>query len=473
VSDQIVNVTTIDNEVITVAQDGDGNLTIDDNSTAGLADNLTLTIVSTDLVITDPDNVLRTSVGLQVSDHEVRVPLATITSQSVVVNHNQGNDRLNAAGLSASLSLVAAGGPGDDTLIGGAGSDTVNGGDGDDNLNGGAGTDTLLVTGNPHLRITTTSTFGPGTDLHSGFERAILEGDSANNRLDASLADFPVTLLGLGGNDTLLSGSGVDQLDGGDGVDSVEIIGSNIVLTNASAPGASEDTLLSVERLHLIASGPDSVIDASAYTLGPVTIIGSSGDDTLKGGSGNDVILAGSGNDEVSGGSGDDIIRGDSGADTLSGDAGDDTILGGGGRDLIDGNADADILIGGGGPDTIRGGTGDDFVSGGGGRDSIDGDEGADTLFGGGGADNLAGGIGDDTLNGLPRNDSFNAVIGQDTLIGGNRSEGRPAPARMLTPTVAASADIPFFQSPPLFSKETKEIDEVFLEPLLPELLEM
>ena len=423
-----------------------------------------MTIVSTNLVITDPDNVLRTNAGIQVSDHEVRVPLATITNQKVLVNHHQGNDRLNATGVTASLSVIAAGGPGNDTLTGGAGADTLDGGDGDDDLNGGAGADTLLLTGSPHLGITTTGTFGSGTDVHSGFEQAVLRGDSRNNRLDASLTDIPVTLLGFGGNDTLLGGSAADQLDGGDGIDFAEVTGNNIVLTNASAPGSDADMLISIEGLQLIASGPNSVIDASAYSLGPVTIIGSSGNDTLRGGAGNDVILAGSGSDIVSGGEGDDFISGGSGSDTLSGNAGNDTIVGGRGRDLIEGNTDADILLGGGGPDTIRGGAGDDFVFGGSGPDSIDGDEGADTLFGGGGADNLAGGTGDDVFNGIPRDDSFNEVVGRDTIIGGNRPEARPAPVEMLILPLGESAELATFQppEPPPFVENAGDIDHVF-----------
>ncbi|NQV26358.1 MAG: FG-GAP repeat protein, partial [Rhodopirellula sp.] len=225
-SDQVVNATTIDNDVITVDLDGDGNLTIVDGSTAGLSDNLTLSIVSTDLVITDPDNVLVANAGVQISDNEVRVPLATITNQRIVTTHNQGNDRLNAVGVSSTLSLEAAGGPGDDTITAGAGDDVISGGEGSNDLNGGGGTDTLLVTGNAYLWITDTDAGGSGSHVHSGFERAVLEGGSGNNRLDASQTTIPVTLLGQSGNDTLLGGGGADELNGGDGIDYAEIVGS-------------------------------------------------------------------------------------------------------------------------------------------------------------------------------------------------------------------------------------------------------
>lgn len=484
-SDQVVTVTTIDNEVVTVALDGSGNLTIDDNSTAGIADNAVLAIVSTNLRITDADNVLVTSVGTQVSDHEVLVPLATITSQQVIANLRAGNDQLNAAGVSATLRLEAAGGPGDDTLtgssqadtlsgdtgddslLGGGGDDLLAGGLGDDDLDGGAGTDLLTITQNGHLAITTTQTFGQGTDTFANIEGALIEAGAANNRLDASQATIPVTLLGQGGNDTLLGGSAADSLDGGAGTDFAAVFGNNIVLTNGTAP-ESTDTLTSVERLLLKASVRGSSIDASRYTLGPVTIVGSGGDDTLTGSPAGDFILAGGGKDSIDGGGGADLIYGGSGRDTINGDGGNDTILGGRGRDEIDGSADSDFLRGGGGSDTIRGGDGTDRVFGGGGRDFVDGDDGNDTLFGGGGRDDIAGGLGVDQLNGDVRDDTFSQQVGQDLLIGGQRPQ-----ARRVSPRSAKEPELAFSSKPPIASEEERGIDDFFGTPLLIELLEL
>ena len=245
------------------------------------------------------------------------------------------------------------GGSGQDTISGGGGNDSIIGGLGNDLLTGGPGTDSLFVQASGRLTITASQTTGNGIDTHSEFEQAILTGDVSNDRIDATDAVIPVTLDGASGSDTLLSGTSNDRLDGGEGVDFVEVTGTNIILTNVSAPGSNGDTLVSVEQLQLIASGLDALIDASGYTLGPVIIIGSSGDDTLKGGSGDDIILAGAGRDSVSGGGGADFIAGSRGRDTLSGDAGNDTIHGGRGNDDIDGGADADFLSGGGGRDTI------------------------------------------------------------------------------------------------------------------------
>ncbi len=411
------------------------------------------------------------------------------TIVGVTVLGNAGNDTV----IGSEFDDFILGNSGEDNLAGGAGADTLDGGDGNDvveggagnnDLSGGGGTDTLRVTGNSVLTITEVTASGGGTDTYTGFEQATLEAGAGNNRLDASAANIPVTLLGGDGNDTLLGGSQNDSLEGGDGVDVVESFGTNIVLTDASAPGFNGDLMTSVEGVQLIATGPGSVINASSYTRGPVTIIGSFGDDTLMGGAGDDLIIAGSGSDVVTGGPGDDQLFGHSGNDSLSGGSGNDTINGGSGRDSIDGGQNADVLSGGRGPDTIVGGDGDDLLRGGAGRDLLDGDDGDDTLDGGGGADDLAGGLGNDTLNGIFRNDSFNQVVARDTLIGGQRPAPRSAPVIPLDPE--SEPESPLLLSPPILidgeaiddqSSVAEEniisIDTAFSEQLLTQLLEL
>ncbi|MDA1166204.1 MAG: calcium-binding protein, partial [Planctomycetota bacterium] len=317
-----------------------------------------------------------------------------------------------------------------------------------------------------------TAASGTGADTHAGFERGILEGNEQNNRLNAKDAPFPVTIHGFGGRDTLLAGSFNDTLDGGEGYDLSEMSGSHIVLTDSVAPGADGDVLISIEGLQLVASERGSLIDASVYTLGPVTIVGSSGNDTLKGGSGNDVIMASSGSDVVSGGAGDDFIFGSAGNDDLAGNDGDDRVFGGSGRDTMDGGQGADVLHGGSGADTVQGGDGDDEIQGGSGCDQLDGVDGEDTLVGGGGRNSLAGGTGTDVLNGNVVDNAFQGTVQRDELIGGTRPQERPAPVE-YRPDTAEAAKVqvahPLDSSPS--ATESDEIDEAFSGSLLPELL--
>ena len=374
------------------------------------------------------------------------------------------------------------GGSGNDTILGNQGRDLINGGAGDDNINGGAdddtltggaGTDTLSVTANTTLTIGANQTTGNGTDTFSEFEGAVLTGGVGNNRLDASGATFDVTLFGLSGDDTLLGGAGDDSLDGGEGTDAAEITGNNIVLTDTSPLGGGSDTTTSVESLQLVASGAGSTIDASAYTLGPVTIVGSGGDDTLRGGSGDDLIIAGGGDDLVEGGAGNDNLMGNSGDDTISGGDGIDVISGGNGQDLLIGDAGTDVLRGGGGADTLRGGADDDTLFGDAGADTIFGDEGTDQLFGGAGDDGLNGGSGDDIVNGNSGNDTLLGSSGRDTLLGGagrdiliGGDDDDTVRGQGGADTMAGNAG-----SDKIESTSADTIDEAFNESLFPELL--
>ena len=458
----------ITTDVTLVERSVGGQLTVRDASTVGLNNRVTFSIDSGELVITETSLPIVAAFGQQISDQEVRVALDDLTTSAVNVLLESGDDSADGSALTDAASLNLSGGLGDDTLKGGAGADSLDGGLGDDDLDGGGGVDVLKITEDGDLSITTTQTFGQGTDSFASIEQATLEGGSSNNRLDASSATIPVTLLGQGGNDVLLGGSAADVLNGGPGSDSAEIFGSTIVLTDGSVPGAGGEVLIELEGLQLVASARGSSIDASGYTLGPVTIIGSSGNDILKGGSANDLILAGAGRDSIDGGGGADFIAGGRGRDTINGNDGNDTIIGGGGRDLIDGGADSDALFGGNRADTIRGGDGTDFIFGGRGRDVIDGDGDADTLFGGNGRDNIAGGLGADRLNGIDRDDTFSQVVGRDTLIGGNRPAGRGFLERPV--------EEPTSQLPPVsqsFAERSEEIDDAFADPLLPELLEL
>jgi Ca2+-binding RTX toxin-like protein len=319
------------------------------------------------------------------------------------VNGNGGNDTLigglgNDQLLGALGNDTLIGGEGNDTLIGdifgGTDNDSLNGGAGNDTLNGGLGRDTLVggagddfyAIGSADATITeqanqgtdrvnssisftlganlenltlvgTANISGTGNDLGN-----IILGNIANNFLRGLAGDDSMngldgndilqgglgndTLLGGNGNDVLEGGEGNDILNGGAGIDLVRVSNSssNLVLTNNSVTGEGVDTLVGIETAELFVFQSNN-IDASAFTLGSVT---------LDGGIGSNVLLGGSGND------------------SLDGEGGNDTLNGGGGNDILNGGADNDLLIGGSGFDQFFFGTGRAFVSSDLGVDTID-----------------------------------------------------------------------------------------------------
>lgn len=351
--------------------------------------------------------------------------------------------------LAATIATFLAGGDGNDTIRGGSGTDRVeggagndqigtgsgddeiNGGSGNDAIDGGAGTDTVVVTGDTSIAVTNTQTTGGapvGADTITGIEVAQLNGGAGNNILDASGSTLRTFLTGGPGNDTLVGGNGDDRLDGGDGIDVTELIGTSIVLTNTTFTGTGNDQVVSIESIRLVAGATASLLDASGYTLGAVSLVGGAGNDTLRGGSGNDNIQGNDGNDVISGGGGVDVIGGGNGADQIdagdgsdvvAGGSGNDSISGGAGDDLLNGNAGLDTIDGGDGTDTIHGDDGADLLRGGLGNDSMLGGSGADTMFGGDGNDQMFGGDGEDGMNGGLGDDALVGDFGFDTLLGG------------------------------------------------------
>jgi Ca2+-binding RTX toxin-like protein len=107
----------------------------------------------------------------------------------------------------------------------------------------------------------------------------------------------------------------------------------------------------------------------------PVTIDGTSGNDTIQGTTGDDVIAGHGGNDNINSGPGDDVICGGAGSDDLLGGSGSDTVLGGRDGDGVFAGSDNDESRGGRGPDDITDGVGHDFIAGGPDNDNIDAED--------------------------------------------------------------------------------------------------
>ncbi|MDA1251388.1 MAG: hypothetical protein O2820_19430 [Planctomycetota bacterium] len=189
------------------------------------------------------------------------------------------------------------------------------------------------------------------------------------------------------GDDVITPGLATNSINGGAGADTVLLNGTNVVLTNSSINGMG--AISSIELAVITAGSTDSLLDASGFSAGRVSLIGGAGNDVLLGGSGNDTISGNGGNDSILGGSGFDILRGGVGNDTLRGGFGNDNLDGGSGDDLLAGDRGADLLRGGVGNDDLRGGLDDD---------TLQGDSGNDRILGGAGNDFIDGGAGIDTL---------------------------------------------------------------------------
>ena len=224
-----------------------------------------------------------------------------------------------------------AGGTGHDSLDGGPGDDLLSGEAGNDTLVGGSGNDRLYERGNVNMTLQVSRLSGGlGSDVLSGIESAYLKGGNGPNHLDARSFTGSVTLIGLGGDDTLRGGTADDVLNG--------------------------------------RGGHDSLLGG----LGHDTLMGYGGTDTLNGGAGNDYLDGGTGHDAISGWLGDDWLYGRSGDDTLVGGEGHDRLYGAVGRDLLIGDdgsnatehsRDDDRLNAGADIDTVRGGGGTDIVT--------------------------------------------------------------------------------------------------------------
>ena len=370
---------------------------------------------------------------------------------SLTIDTGAGNDIINASAINLNVELYAISRA--FVLNGGAGNDTLTGGSGNDMLNGGAGNDSLVG--------------GEGNDT--------LSGGAGND-----------TLSGGAGDDTLSGGAGKDSLNGGAGTDTVveTTVDAAMTLTNTQLTGNGTDQLTKIERAELTGSAVSNTLDASAFTLGNVTLLGGDGNDTLiggaftgavdadgfndsiDGGAGTDVarqssaairqdfttssnVVTGAGNDlwrsieslhfivsgkaattldasqftgnvTLAGGSGNDRLIGGSRNNVLNGNAGNDVLTGGDGADTLNGGVGNDILVGNDGSDLLYGQAGNDTLRGSSGDDRMFGDEGRDILYGGSGSDLMNGGEGSDVLTGEAGNDTINGGVGNDAISGGN-----------------------------------------------------
>src|SRR5262249_24322413 len=94
--------------------------------------------------------------------------------------------------------------------------------------------------------------------------------------------------------------------------------------------GADVDVLSGIARASLTDQDlvpTDGFLDASAFTLGPVTLLGGPGNDTLLGGGGDDLLDGGAGTNSLVGGAGKDTLRTGRGNDVLDGGTGTNSVV--------------------------------------------------------------------------------------------------------------------------------------------------
>ena len=450
---------------------GDVNFTLTDASLTGLG-NDTLSLI---------EQAFLTGGGL------ANIMDASGFTGSTTLTGGSGDDSLTGG----SGADVLVGGVGNDSLSGGLGNDSITGNSGNDAVVGGGGTDTVIVSVDGNITLTDTSVVGDGTDSLNGVENAQLTGGAGNNTISALGSTLKTTLNGGAGDDILIGGNSDDLFNGGDGFDSISASGTNIVLTDASFSASSgSDQLVSIESVRLVAGATASLLDASGYTLGSVTLIGGAGNDTLIGGAKNDSITGNGGNDTIvgnggddtlfgsagldtiDGGAGNDVLNGGDDADNLTGQAGNDQIVGGAGNDQIDAGDGDDSVMANSGLDTIHGGAGNDMLDGGESNDLIFGDDGDDLIYGQDGDDGINGGLGNDnisgnggrdTLLGLGGNDTLTGGSDDDTLIGGDGDDKLTGGAGVDKMAGNAGVDV--------IVGSASEIDEAFTESRFPGLL--
>jgi Ca2+-binding RTX toxin-like protein len=326
-----------------------------DNLTIGV-NNRRITATRGQATITADNNnsVQRLVVNAGAGDDTVTVnDLTTIDSAIlVIVDGDEGNDRLTAQGSGLGLVwLMMNGGAGNDTILGSLGGDSLAGNEGNDAINGLAGNDSITGSAGDDILAG-----GIGDDtLDGGDGEDFLAGNAGNDRMR-----------GGAGNDTLRGFEGDDTLDGQTGDDNLNGMDGNDVIRG----GVGRDQISG-------GAGNDS-------------LDGGRNDDSINGNSGDDSIVGDHGNDHLNAGDGNNTVFGGDGNDTILAEGGDDIVVAGDGDDFVNTNGGNDVILGGDGSDTLQGGGGNDTILGGEGDDVLNGQDGTDVIAGQQGVDVIA-----------------------------------------------------------------------------------
>ncbi|GMU23395.1 MAG: hypothetical protein AMXMBFR13_34730 [Phycisphaerae bacterium] len=367
------------------------------------------------------------------------------------ISGDDGNDILN-------------GGAGDDVITGGAGNDLVRGDQGADQLGGGGGFDVLdYATDAGGAGVLVDFSVLPGTaidgwgdedtignEASTGF--AAIRGKNSDDLLIGHAGDTATTIVGNGGNDTIIGGAAADVLIGDDGDDRIvgnggsdiiiggpgsdTIFGDNEdgggdgadIISGDGTPDGFTQAALPAFPLPVIPTLSDPVAASDGiedrpwlwWPLGTARVLPLITGRLWPPAPGWPAAPLPAGTVLVPS-TGDDLIRAGAGVDRVYGGAGNDTIYGEG-IEFNDEGGDSDILFGDYDYDLDNDGLfefGDPLVTPG--NDTIWGEGGQDLITGGAGGDTLIGGAGDDVISG---NDGSDYIVGGPTYI--NNETGLP-----------------------------------------------
>ena len=243
-------------------------------------------------------------------------------------------DNVELLYLTGDQAIDGTGNSGNNVLVGNSAANTLRGGGGDDTLNGGGGDDTLIG--------------GDGNDRYviardSGMDRIIEDDDTAGNNDVVAFSegiaadqlwfrrvgnDLEARVIGTTGGVTISNwflGARyrVEQFTTTQGAilreDKVDALVA--AMAGMTPPPLGQLNLTAAQALAL-----KSTLSGAwtGVVNGPLTLIGTAGDDILEGGSNNDVLRGLDGDDVLIGNDGDDQLYGGAGANTLIGGKGND-----------------------------------------------------------------------------------------------------------------------------------------------------
>jgi len=365
--------------------DDSGNLVITDINNTGTLDNITLSCNESSVTISDPDNILTTSItdATGTGSNQINVSLGnTDFTGDIIVNTMGGDDQLTID--------FAPGSFNHDIVYNGGNNDTADG-------------DVLVLTGGSFT--TTTYNF---LNEHNGSIN--LDGQMVNyTNLEPVTSDITATDVTLNYSNTsetiTITGTGISQTT----VDSTA--GEVLTFTNPTNSltinaGGGNDTILA----HSLGTGFAANVSINGGTGADNISIGNGFDANaiIRGNNGNDSISNSGTVQSLNGGEGNDTISNTGLTTYIDGNAGEDFISNSGTTtDFINGDDSSDTVTFSGDNDTILNTGSAYLIYGWGGNDSITnsgtayymgGSLGDDALFNSGSVDLIWGGSGNDSI---------------------------------------------------------------------------